>query len=323
MDKSDSIKAHLDSARETGLVADATNGRHIELTPSSKVQIDYIAVPPALSDYVMTFYNMRCDEEVIRDVQPAAVGHLTIFPYGTGEMYFRDGRVAPSHETNLLTPFSVAAPFQVDGPFHSVGAALSPLGWASLTHMHAGEYGNRLERAGQWLGDGIDELGAGLCRDYRDGTKDAQACAKVLGEYIEAHLEPIKPEHAALIRMTTRWLAASFNPDTADLMEQAPYSQRQVQRLVEQYFGLPPRALARKYRALRAAALLSLPSLAPEFEAQVGEAFYDQPHMIREIRMFAGRTPSRLVDEEKPYLTEMLDLRNFREIELPPADSGE
>jgi ubiquinone/menaquinone biosynthesis C-methylase UbiE len=65
-------------------------------------------------------------------------------------------------------------------------------------------------------------------------------------------------------------------------------------------------------------------ALADDLERWMVEAgFADQAHMIREIRMFAGRTPSRLVDEEKPYLTEMLDLRNFREIELPPADSGE
>jgi hypothetical protein len=43
--------------------------------------------------------------------------------------------------------------------------------------------------------------------------------------------------------------------------------------------------------------------------------------MIREIRLFAGRTPARLTGEESPYLAEMLDLRNFREIDsLGPDD---
>ena len=72
---------------------------------------------------------------------------------------------------------------------------------------------------------------------------------------------------------------------------------------------------------MRAAGLLSLPMLTPEFEANVREAFYDQSHLIREIRLFAGRTPARLTDEESPYLAEMLDLRNFREIDsLGPDD---
>lgn len=60
---------------------------------------------------------------------------------------------------------------------------------------------------------------------------------------------------------------------------------------------------------------MSLPALRPELEAAIAEAFYDQSHMIREISLFAGRTPARLTGEESPYLTEMLDLRNFREID--------
>ena len=121
--------------------------------------------------------------------------------------------------------------------------------------------------------------------------------------------------------MQARWLSSDLNPAVDDLHVAIPYSRRQVQRLVECYFGLPPQALARKYRALRAAGLMSLPRLSPEFEAALGEAFYDQSHMIREIRLFAGRTPSRLKEDESPYLAELLDLRNFREIDsLGPKD---
>jgi methylphosphotriester-DNA--protein-cysteine methyltransferase len=87
-----------------------------------------------------------------------------------------------------------------------------------------------------------------------------------------------------------------------------------VQRLVERYFGLPPRALARKYRALRVAALLSSPQLSLEDEAEIAEAFFDQSHMIREITHFVGRTPARLNDRETPYLAEMINSRNLREL---------
>jgi hypothetical protein len=39
--------------------------------------------------------------------------------------------------------------------------------------------------------------------------------------------------------------------------------------------------------------------------------------MIREIQLFVGRTPSRLSDDESPFLSEMLDPRNLREIRMP------
>lgn len=301
--------------------ASATPATEIALTPSSAFQLEYIAPPAAQSDYITTLYHFRCDEELIRDIQPAAIGHLAIFPHGKGEMQFRDGRVDPSHEVNLITPFSVAAPFVVDGPFHAIGAVLSPLGWAALTGLDAGEHGNRLYRAADWIGEDVEKMGSKLCEGYRSGTITGKECAAWLCDYIADHLKPVSARHMELIKRTTRWLSSDLNPSVEDLYGAINYSQRQVQRLVERYFGLPPQALARKYRALRAAGLMSLPVLSPEFEAALGEAFYDQSHMIREIRLFAGRTPSRLTLEESPYLAEMLDLRNFREIDsLGPKD---
>jgi methylphosphotriester-DNA--protein-cysteine methyltransferase len=86
-----------------------------------------------------------------------------------------------------------------------------------------------------------------------------------------------------------------------------------VQRLAERYFGLTPSKLARKYRALRAAVLLSRPTITDDEIAAVQDHFYDQPHMIREMRLFAGRTPARIADPDAPYLSAFLDLRNFRE----------
>ena len=109
------------------------------------------------------------------------------------------------------------------------------------------------------------------------------------------------------------WLAHSLAPDVADLQARCGLSTRQVQRLTDRYFGLPPTALARKYRALRAAVLLSRPDLTADDIAAVEDHFYDQPHMIREIRLFAGRTPARIADPDTPFLSAMMDLRNFRE----------
>ena len=287
----------------------------LELTSRRRFELDYLPVPTAMSAYITTLYHYRCEETDIKDIQPAAIGHLAIFPYGEGEMQFRDGRVDPSNEVNLLTPFSVAAPFMVDGPFHAIGAVMTPLGWAALTGLDAGEHGNRLYRASDWLGPEIEELGHGLCEAYRAGQKSGPECAEALCNYIADNLRPVSQRHESLIAAVTRWLSGDLDPSLDELYADISYSERQAQRLVERYFGLPPQALLRKYRALRAAGFLSLPTLAPEFEAKLGEAFYDQSHMIREIRLFAGRTPSRLTDEESPYLTEMLDLRNFREID--------
>lgn len=289
-------------------------GENARLTASSLIHVDYIAPPAAISDYVTTLYHFRCDETVIRDIQPASVGHLALFPYGKGEMHFREGHRDPNPEVAVMTPLSTATPILVNGPFHVIGAALTPLGWAALTGLHAGEHRDRMRPANAVLGEAVDPIGQRLIGEYRAGTMSGRDCALALAEFIGEAVRPVNARHKELIRVVNQWLGSSLNPQLEDLMQAAAYSKRQVQRLVERYFGLPPHALARKYRALRTAALLSFPHLTPEYEAEVGDAFTDQPHMIREINLFAGRTPARLSDDETPFLSEMIDPRNFREL---------
>ena len=123
------------------------------------------------------------------------------------------------------------------------------------------------------------------------------------------------------MRQLPRWLGycggngggtGAADPRTCQAAATAP--PRQTQRLVQQYFGVSPVALRRKYRALRAAAALSQPDLSDEQAALIQDAFYDQPHMIHEIREFVGRTPARLADDESPYLRELIDGKNLREL---------
>lgn len=289
--------------------------RDTQLTASALIKVDYIAPPAAISDWVTTLYHFCCDEPLIRDIQPASIGHLCLFPYGKGELHLPGGRRDPNPEVAVLTPLSAACPMVVEGPLHVIGAALSPLGWAALTGLHAGEHRDRMHPAADLLGAEIAELGTQLIADYRKGAMNGRAAALVLGDYIGRSAKPVDPRHRNLIREVNRWLGSSLNPAIGDLLARANYSQRQVQRLVERYFGLPPQALARKYRALRAAALLSFPHLSPEWEAELADAFFDQSHMIREITRFVGRTPARLTDKTTPYLAEMIDPKNLRELE--------
>ncbi|MEM7780494.1 MAG: helix-turn-helix domain-containing protein [Pseudomonadota bacterium] len=306
----DQLQEELGQSRGFGKTEDG-----LQLTESSLIEVDYIAPPAAISDYVTTLYHFRCDELKIRDVQPASIGHLAIFPKGKGEMQFSAGHRDPNPPVAVMTPLSNAHPIVVDGPFHVIGAALTPLGWAALTGLHAGENKDRLHCARSILGDEVGDLGERLIADYLDGARCGRECAFAIGDFIAGAVKPVNPRHAELIRTVNSWLGGSLRPDLSDLLAEAAYSERQVQRLTERYFGLSPQALARKYRALRAAALLSFPQLTPEFEAQLGDAFFDQSHMIREINHFVGRTPARLKGADNPYLSEMIAPGNLRELD--------
>lgn len=295
------------------LAAGPLNEQHEQLTDVGLIQLDYIAPPAELHPFVTTLYYFRCEETDIHDIQPAAVGSMIVFLRGEGHMQFGD-RIDPSHPVSLLAPTSFAVPFEVDGPFHCIGAALSPLGWAALTRLNADEHHDRLIDASAVLGEDVTKLGASLREQYSTGsTPPGQLCAQ-LAAFIGARLKPVNKRHVELIMSVTAWMSSDYNPRIEDLAQTTGYSVRQVQRLVERYFGVTPKLLIRKYRALRVAALMQDSATSDEMIAGLINLFYDQSHLIREIRTFAGRTPTRLGDEKNPILGQLLDLKNFREI---------
>lgn len=281
------------------------------LTKASLMRMELFAPPAAAAPFVTTFFRMRCDERSIRDVQPTSLGMMVLMVKGKGHMRFLDGRREPSHPFMLATPTTAAATFEVDGPCDTFGAMLSPLGWACLTGMSAAEHANRMH-------DGAELLPQPLATAAQDALErfeelEPEAIVAALSAAILASVGTVPPGHGEFIKAVADWIAQSLSPPLEDLLARVPYSGRQVQRLAERYFGLPPSRLARKYRALRAAVLLSRPVISEDEIAAVRDHFYDQSYMIREIRLFAGRTPARIADPDTPYLANFMDLRDFRE----------
>ncbi|MGB3167792.1 MAG: helix-turn-helix domain-containing protein [Alteraurantiacibacter sp.] len=285
-----------------------------ELTPPNRFTLDYVEPEGDLAQLVTTFYHFRCEDALVRDIQPAAIGHIALFPRGNGHMARPDGGFDPSHEVVILSPFAKAMPFVVDGPFHAVGAALTPLGWAALTGLDASEHANRLYPAAEWLPDEFVAQGQALCSAYRKGDIGAAEIHAALGAFIAGHAAMPPPQHLLMMKVVGEWLASDLVPDMDALYAASGFSKRQTQRLVQRYFGSTPVALRRKYRALRAAAMLSQPDLPNDVATSVLDSFYDQPHMIREIREFVGRTPARLADPQTPYLSELTHAKNLREL---------
>ena len=274
---------------------------------SGGLTLDYFAPSPALQPHVTTLFCLSSDAPAMRDAIPAAVGYLMVFLQGSATVAFADGRTADFAPVSLLTPSSAAAEVTTAGPVRIVGAALSPLGWAALTGLHAARHGDRLYRASDYL--------EGTARLPTDGpVADAVEAVEAVARYVTARLRPVNPRHAALMKQVGEWLSASLDPPLADLAVRSGYSDRQLQRLVERYFGVGPMQLARKYRALRVAALLQAPDTSEARIAELLNLFYDQSHLIREMRHFLGRTPSRLGSSDSPLLGAATGLRNYHEV---------
>lgn len=277
------------------------------------VRLEHYPAPTSLQPFVTTLFTLRCDESRIIDVLPAAVGYLAILQSGTGTIGFVGGSYDPSYPETLLTPTSAFATLEIEGPWHMAAAALSPLGWAALTGLDAGQHADRAYDASKVLDEETAALGEQLRALHRAAPENGAALVAELAAFIAPRLRPLNPRHAALVGKVADWLSASFDPDLIELQHATGYSSRQLQRLVERYFGTGPKQLARKYRALRVAALLQSDEIDETQAAALVNLFYDQSHLIREIRHFLGRTPARLGKDRDSLLSKASGLRNYRE----------
>ncbi len=244
------------------------------LTSNETMSLVYIAPPADLQPFVTTFFLFRCDERLIRDVQPAAVGQFQVYLRGKGRMFYPHGRTDRSHPVTLQGPTTAAAPFEVEGPFHTLGAAISGLGWVALTGIPADEAVDRLFDAGEVMGPGADALGEDLRASYEAHPEtDGEALAAQAAEFLRARLRAVPDGHKTVLKCVTDWLSTGLNPPVRALYDACGYSPRQVQRVVARYFGSSPTHLARIYRATRVVALLSEPGVTDERVAELTTPF--------------------------------------------------
>ena len=261
--------------------------------------------PPsaALSAYISTFYLYRSEDPVVKGIERADVGQIRFMLKGSGTLSFAGGYIEPSCPVMINGPGTAAAAYRVDGPFHCFGAALRPIGWCALVGMPA-------HRRADHVTDGEDVFGpeASTLLARLRGTETLAEMVKMAEPFLLARVHPIPPEHVRMADAVTDWLRA-VDPDIQQLFDALPWSARHTTRLVNQYFGCGPKRLLRKWRALRAAARL----LEGDDLLDVAQPFYDQPHMIREIRAFTGHTPGTLAARADPVMIATLRHDAFSE----------
>jgi AraC-like DNA-binding protein len=292
-------------------------------SPKGQFQLAYIEPPPALAALITTFYIFHSSDSIIRDVQPAGIGHVMFFLKGWGQARFHDGHIDDSHDVSLICPSNAAMQYIVNGPFHCFGCALTPLGWRSLTGATADAMMDQLRNGAEFASINFESLLDSLRQiddAFVDTEDDAALCdlgkrlMVLAAPKLADCFQPVSSQLAHRVAKVAAWLEADFSPKIEELSNVLALSDRQVQRFVTDNFGCSPKFLARKYRALRVAMALSDPRTAQAQKSALYDLFYDQSHMIREIRHFVGKTPSGLAHEDKGLLQMWLDPDNIREL---------
>lgn len=278
------------------------------------LDLDYFDPPEGLEKYILTTFDARFNEDVIEGRHLGAMGQLFLAVSGSGYVQFDNRKDRVDSEPILFNAFKVATPYRMKGPYRNIGASLSPYGWAALTQAPLDHYGNRLIPAADLLGDDVKRMSDDIVGRVLSGECTGEQACNELAEWIRPRLKPIPEAHEAVIDRVLAWLGTSLNPPVEELFEDSDYSRRQIERLVARYFGFTPMALARKFRAIRAANLLSQPDLTDEGEAEIAEAFHDQSHMIREFRRFCGGTPKRREGPTDRIFTRLTYIQNLERL---------
>ena len=304
-----------EAAPEGGTSVEET--RHY--TAPEKMEFVQFAPPADLAPYVTQIYFFSCEEAYIRDLQPAALGHLVLLLGGTGSLRFQDGHSDTLQPASIFGPGLASAEFTFNGPLYDLGFALSPLGFVALTGKPANAYTDRAVPAAELLGPEIDIMVARFSKGHADGSMRLAQMIEETTAFLMKCIRPVPPSHTAMIQTVIGWLSSDLDPDVEKLYAQLTISRSTAARLITRYFGSAPKPLMRKYRALRAASILCDPACTPDLRDHVESLFYDQPHMIREIRQFAGRTPGALDSDDAKILRIWLSKNNYRDVETYPG----
>ncbi|MEW9854806.1 helix-turn-helix domain-containing protein [Novosphingobium sp. M1R2S20] len=205
-------------------------------------------------------------------------------------------------------PQSKLQPLCLTGSLIGISVALRPGACRALMTMRGGDL--------------VDKV-IPLPDDWRDCAVPALASKgdpedrlQALEQLFRAHITSLsKPEPDPI---AADFEEIAFRDPTMSIAQAAReigVDRRRLERVVHRDFGLPPKQVFRRARALDMAA--SLQGVADEEEAQAfALRYYDESHLIREFTELFGMSPRRFKALEQPLLTITLEARQARRLEI-------
>lgn len=257
------------------------------------LDVCYEAPGERLAELVSSFYRLDFAGDHFSELERADRAQFRFQLKGHGEYHFADGTMSSSFPVTIIGPTTAPVLAQSDCPLSIFGWGMPTAGWVALMGSTAGAYVDKALDARHIFGDWIMEI-----RDELIAASDFEEQVEIgclAAENIFRHKSAAPFEFTSMV---DAWLISDGDPSVESLAAQSGLSQRQLERMTKRYYGLPPKKLARKYRALRAAQSLAHGDSLDE--TGLALAFYDQSHLIREVKQFTGLTPGQLRSGQSP-----------------------
>ncbi len=251
------------------------------------ISLQYEPAGPDLAPFITTFYHFVFEGGRFAEIERADRPQVRIYLQGSGDYKFRDGNFDLTCAATIVGPTTGPVEARGRGPIELIGWGLTPDGWGALMGANGKDWVDRAFNAEDVYGDAILGIRQKLIAapTTADKFKIIQAAA--------LNLHPIPADtNFEFTKMVDQWLINSNDPKIEDLIAISGLSIRKLERTARYYYGMPPKKLARKYRALRAAQMLANGDSLDD--SGLSLAFYDQSHLIRELKYFTGLTPGQL-----------------------------
>jgi AraC-like DNA-binding protein len=175
------------------------------------------------------------------------------------------------------------------GGSHGIQVDLTPVGARMLLGVPMHEVANRTigleEVVGRWSTTAVARLAEAPSWSSRFA---------ILDEILAARIRAAGPVDPRLRRAWARLSGSQGTLAIASLAEEVSWSHRHLLARFKEEVGLPPKAVARILRFQRAFDFVRRDSGTAWAEVAQLCGYYDQAHMLREFRDFAGAPPARL-----------------------------
>lgn len=218
------------------------------------------------------------------------------------------GEPQPTGRALFFGPQSRLMPVRVTGNMVSVGVLLRPSATIGLTVPNIAKHVDKVVPIDT---EAVEQLASTLPVDGspEDWLRAVEALMRQrIAERVAAEPDPITAKFEEI---------AFLDPamPVAQAAREIGVDRRRLERLVVRDFGMPPKQVLKRARALDMASHLR--GVADDEEAEaLALRYYDESHLIREFAELFGMSPRQFTALPQPLLTLTLEARQARRLEM-------
>lgn len=265
-----------------------------------------------ISPWVATLVSIRAPADPGESVSDGLCNDLTYVRHvfnGLWTAQYPEGKETYQNEALVFGQHSKFMPLTCEGDIMSAGLGLRAGAWHVMTKRSSAEITDRIVR---------DDLFGLMNEEFRSELNADTTPVRwnlALEEAVRRFVARVQPDPPDPI--STAFQRASFEDPMQslhDFAESQNISLRKLERVVKRDFGVTPRAVMRRARAMDVAALLCGVSDQHE-EDELMLRYFDQSHLIRDFTAYFGVTPRRFRDRPRPLLKVTLEQRQARRMQ--------